>query len=135
MLHLLWESIGGTLSAAPFMREEHRRFEESVRAALSAADFARSFRSGAEATVDQALACVLDESAPVSGERAAGRGAPLTRREWQVADLVAEGLTNKQIAARLVIARRTAENHVERILGKLGFTSRTQLAVWVRTRT
>ncbi|MFE7614118.1 response regulator transcription factor [Streptomyces sp. NPDC057496] len=54
----------------------------------------------------------------------------LTRRESQVAELVAAGLTNKDITARLTIAQRTAENHVERILGKLGLTSRTQLAVW-----
>ncbi|MFC0112119.1 response regulator transcription factor [Kibdelosporangium aridum] len=57
--------------------------------------------------------------------------APLTRRERQVAELVAQGLSNKDIAARLVVAQRTAEGHVERILTKLGFTTRTQLAVWV----
>jgi DNA-binding NarL/FixJ family response regulator len=44
---------------------------------------------------------------------------------------VAEGLTNREIAERLVMARRTAEGHVARILGKLGFTSREQLAAWV----
>ncbi|MCE7001957.1 helix-turn-helix transcriptional regulator [Kibdelosporangium philippinense] len=57
--------------------------------------------------------------------------APLTRRERQVAELVAEGLSNKDIAARLVIAQRTAEGHVDRILTKLGFSTRTQLAVWI----
>jgi non-specific serine/threonine protein kinase len=54
----------------------------------------------------------------------------LTRRERQVADLVAQGLSNKDIAAKLVIAQRTAESHVENILTKLGFTSRTQIAAW-----
>jgi non-specific serine/threonine protein kinase len=48
-----------------------------------------------------------------------------------VAELVAEGLSNKAIANRLVIARRTAESHLDHILTKLGFTSRTQIAVWV----
>ncbi|MGW1409051.1 response regulator transcription factor [Streptomyces sp. NPDC002403] len=71
--------------------------------------------------VAQAMAYVLDDAAGTSG---------LTRRESQVAELVAEGLTNKDIAVRLTIAQRTAESHVERILGKLGLTSRTQLAVW-----
>jgi predicted ATPase/DNA-binding CsgD family transcriptional regulator len=56
---------------------------------------------------------------------------PLTPRERQIAELVAEGLSNKDIAARLVIATRTAEGHVERILVKLGFTSRTQIATWL----
>ncbi|MFE7647932.1 LuxR C-terminal-related transcriptional regulator [Streptomyces phaeoluteigriseus] len=55
----------------------------------------------------------------------------LTRREAQVAELVAEGLANQQIADRLVIARRTAEGHVERILSKLGFSNRSQIAAWV----
>ncbi|WP_371662300.1 LuxR C-terminal-related transcriptional regulator [Streptomyces sp. NBC_00280] len=62
-----------------------------------------------------------------------GHGTGLTRRETEVAALVAEGLANQQIADRLVIARRTAEGHVEHILGKLGFTNRTQIAAWVTT--
>jgi len=56
--------------------------------------------------------------------------APLTRRETEVAALVAEGLTNREIAARLFISERTAESHVEQIRNKLGFHSRTQIAVW-----
>jgi hypothetical protein len=44
---------------------------------------------------------------------------------------VAEGFTNRQIAERLYVAERTAETHVENILMKLGFTSRTQVARWV----
>ena len=55
----------------------------------------------------------------------------LTPRELEVAGLVAEGLSNKGIASRLVIAQRTAEAHVEHILEKLGFSSRTQIAAWV----
>ncbi|MFF8970611.1 ATP-binding protein [Streptomyces sp. NPDC014995] len=60
-----------------------------------------------------------------------GPAVRLTRREAQVAELVAEGLANQQIADRLVIARRTAEGHVERILSKLGFSNRSQIAAWV----
>ncbi|WP_137725332.1 ATP-binding protein [Prescottella subtropica] len=55
----------------------------------------------------------------------------LTRRERQVADLVAQGMTNRAIAETLVISPRTAEGHVERVLAKLGFGSRTQIAAWV----
>jgi non-specific serine/threonine protein kinase len=57
-------------------------------------------------------------------------GAPLTRRELQVARLIAGCRSNKQIAAELVISQRTAGNHVEHILTKLGFTSRAQVAAW-----
>jgi non-specific serine/threonine protein kinase len=47
-----------------------------------------------------------------------------------VVRLIAAGRSNKQIAAELVIAQRTAENHVEHIFTKLGFTSRAQVAAW-----
>lgn len=58
----------------------------------------------------------------------------LTRREREVANLVAQGLTNREIAARLFISERTAESHVEQIRGKLGFRSRSQIAAWVTTQ-
>ena len=55
---------------------------------------------------------------------------PLSRREREVAELVAQGLTNREIAERLFISERTAEGHVQSIRNKLGFTSRAQIAVW-----
>lgn len=58
----------------------------------------------------------------------------LTPREAEVASLVAEGLTNRQIAGRLFISERTAQNHVQHILTKLGFATRSQIAAW-RART
>jgi DNA-binding CsgD family transcriptional regulator/sugar lactone lactonase YvrE len=61
-------------------------------------------------------------------------GAPLSKREREVAALVAEGLTNREIAARLFISERTAEGHVETIRNKLGFHSRVQIAAWVSAR-
>ena len=55
----------------------------------------------------------------------------LTRRAFEVAELIAAGLTNRDIAARLVLSERTVEWHVEQIMNKLGFTSRSQIAAWV----
>ena len=55
----------------------------------------------------------------------------LTRREREVALLVARGLTNRQIAQELSVSRSTANNHVARILRKLGLHSRAQIAAWV----
>jgi DNA-binding CsgD family transcriptional regulator len=55
----------------------------------------------------------------------------LSSRELEVSALVAEGLSNRQIAQQLVISERTAQNHVQRILTKLGFTSRSQIAAWI----
>jgi DNA-binding CsgD family transcriptional regulator/tetratricopeptide (TPR) repeat protein len=56
---------------------------------------------------------------------------PLTKREREIATLVSRGLTSRQIAAAAHISERTAENHVQHILGKLGFSSRAQIAAWV----
>src|SRR6202158_1063548 len=59
-------------------------------------------------------------------------GAQLTRREKQVAELVADGFTTREIAERLVVSERTAEYHVEQIRNKLGFHSRRDIAAWVK---
>jgi DNA-binding CsgD family transcriptional regulator len=59
---------------------------------------------------------------------------PLTAREEQVAELVSRGLTNRAIAEALVVSERTAQNHVQHILTKLGFTARSQVAAWVVSR-
>jgi DNA-binding NarL/FixJ family response regulator len=58
-------------------------------------------------------------------------GPRLTDRELEVAELVAEGLTNSSIARRLSVAPRTAEAHVENIRRKLQVHSRAQIAAWV----
>jgi DNA-binding CsgD family transcriptional regulator len=69
------------------------------------------------------------------GKRAAARGGTgpqqLSPRELEVAELVAEGLTNSAIAARLFVSRATVSSHVTHILTKLGFSSRAQIAAWV----
>jgi non-specific serine/threonine protein kinase len=62
-------------------------------------------------------------------------GPHLTRRESEVARLVAAGLSNRQIADRLFISPRTAEYHVEQIRNKLGFHSRAQVAAWSAEKT
>jgi DNA-binding NarL/FixJ family response regulator len=58
----------------------------------------------------------------------------LTRREREVAKLVARGLTNRQIAEELVLSGRTVENHVSNILKKLHLSSRTEVAAWVEAQ-
>ena len=65
-----------------------------------------------------------------SGDAGAG---PLGKREADVARLVADGLTNKQIGTRLFISERTVDSHVRSILNKLGFNSRAQIAAWMAT--
>ncbi|PZF99163.1 response regulator transcription factor, partial [Nonomuraea aridisoli] len=83
---------------------------------------------------EEAVAYALRESRAAPDGGRSGSDGPLTRREAQIARLVAQGMTNKEIAASLVIAQRTAEGHIEHILTKLGFNSRAQIAVWVGQR-
>lgn len=68
---------------------------------------------------------------PISPKRAAKQAfAGLTVREREVAKLIAQGKSNREIANALVVSERTAETHVSSILSKQGFTSRTQIATW-----
>ncbi|HEV8562040.1 MAG TPA: LuxR C-terminal-related transcriptional regulator [Actinophytocola sp.] len=104
-----------------------------ARAAIGAEMFDAAFASGAGFGLDEAIGYALDEKsakARVRRSRPGERGG-LTRREREVAEFLARGMSNKEIAATLVIATRTVESHVENILAKLGFTSRTQVASWM----
>jgi DNA-binding CsgD family transcriptional regulator len=61
-------------------------------------------------------------------------GGVLSRREAEIAELVGRGLTNRQIAVSAHISERTVETHVGHVLAKLGFTRRSEIAVWVAGR-
>ena len=81
---------------------------------------------------DAAVRLALRESDQAEAPASDGaESALLGKRELEVARLVADGLSNKQIAARLFISDRTAATHVGNILNKLGFNSRAQVATWV----
>ncbi|WP_327144525.1 ATP-binding protein [Nocardia sp. NBC_01327] len=115
-----------------------------VRDALGEEGFRSAFGAGANMPLSEAIDYALGrtsapapEPVPATPKRvvhksaaAASETSVLTRREKDVARLVAAGHSNKRIAADLVISIRTAETHVEHILTKLGFTSRTQVAAW-----
>src|SRR5215470_4981498 len=70
-------------------------------------------------------------SEPINRFRHANRDHSLTTREVEIAQLVARGFTNRQIAAQLVIATGTADRHIANILTKLSFHSRSEIAAWV----
>jgi predicted ATPase/DNA-binding CsgD family transcriptional regulator len=93
-----------------------------------------AFAQGRAMSVEEAVGYALSrEGVPAAAERPpADRRTddPLTRREEEVAALVARGLTNRQIASELHLSERTVENHVSNILRKLRFASRAQVAAW-----
>jgi len=79
----------------------------------------------------QQASALLPRDEPLSPHRAAkGAFGGLTEREREVATLIAQGKANREIADILVVNYRTVEKHIENILSKLGFASRTQIAVW-----
>ncbi|TMG62512.1 MAG: helix-turn-helix transcriptional regulator [Chloroflexi bacterium] len=67
---------------------------------------------------------------PAPAEFGSGPGGAITRKEAEIAQLVYEGMRNREIAEKLVISERTVDNHVQHILTKLDFHSRSQIAAW-----
>lgn len=113
-----------TEAPAPF--EPLMSFDRAVEETL--AYLSAQLQSGRDEAAPREAAQTPD---PATRGRGAGpRVGGLTRREYEVATLVAYGYTNRQIAEQLVITEGTAENYVQHILGKLGFNNRAQIAVW-----
>ena len=136
----IWHRLGDISDPYPQILADRPVTREALRRALGDRDFDERLGRGRDMPLEYALRYAIDPGAAPDeveppGERATSRAASyaaaLTRREHEVARLVAEGLTDNQIAARLVISPRTAQGHVQKALVKLGLTSRTQLAMWV----
>jgi non-specific serine/threonine protein kinase len=107
------------------------RWLEQARAALGEERSAAAFAAGKSLDPEQVVAEILAGEPAKGGRSASSDGAELlTPREREVAALVAEGLTTRQIAERLVITQGTARVHIERILAKLHLHSRAQLSAW-----
>jgi non-specific serine/threonine protein kinase len=128
----VWRAMHISLSVFRGLGDFSDECKAQVRRRLGATAFDAAFRQGGKLTGAEALELALEErsAAPAAAGQAVA-ATPLTRREREIAELIAEGMSNREIAATLVIAQRTAEGHVEHILSKLGFTSRVQVAAWV----
>ncbi|PFG93090.1 non-specific serine/threonine protein kinase [Saccharopolyspora erythraea NRRL 2338] len=124
----LWQPLGTYLFGIRCYLDWHTAALARARGMLRVAELRSAEREGSSFTLAEAVADALGEREVVSP---ADVPAQLTRREREVADLVARGLSNRQIAQQLVIAKRTSDSHIEHILTKLGFSSRAQIAAWV----
>lgn len=102
----------------------------SIRQEMADEVYDRLIREGSQLSDRQAVDLGMARESPAK-DPAGEVPDPLTPRERQVAALVAKGLSNRDIASRLVISERTAESHLEHIRLKLGFTSRGQIAAWM----
>lgn len=127
----LWRAQGTGIDAfGPGLAGDARESRERILRVLGREEAEALMAETADLDLRQAIEVGLAELAltPVTTPAEAG----LTKREAQVAELVAEGLSNKQIATRLTISTRTVDGHVEHILAKFGVTSRGQVAVRLR---
>lgn len=116
--------------AFPTLLEHHDECDRKVRRTLPRGRVDAAHTTGAGFDLASAAAYALGESAPETTTANDTEPVELTRREREVSALVAQGLTNREIASVLVISKRTVDGHVEHILAKLGFTSRAQVAAW-----
>ena len=137
VLHGVSESVRTLLNAPQLMgtayREIVERAADTARSALGQERFDALARHGFAMPLPAALAVARGEApAWPAAEPAPGTEVkPLTRREKEIAALVAGGMGNREIAERLYLSKRTVDSHVEHIFAKLGFSSRTQLAGWI----
>jgi non-specific serine/threonine protein kinase len=129
---------------APLPPEPRSYYERSMSAARALpgegaweAAFAQGMAMSAEEAAEYALSeevAPAPESPPVGRETDEPLTDPLTAREREVAAMVAQGLSNRQIAQELYLSERTIENHVSKILRKLNLAARTEIAAWATER-
>ena len=102
-----------------------------ARAALPEGVADRAWESGRAMSAAQLIALAREAPGGPRGGKAANRAGGLSKRELDVARLVASGMTSRAIAERLFLSERTVESHLEHTMTKLGFSSRAQVAAWV----
>ncbi len=123
---------GAGARVMPFLAPLLVQAEGLAIAALGASQFEVEFAAGRRLSRDAAVRLALDKPAHVAAAASDQAGAGLlAKREAEVALLVSDGLSNKEIGARLFISEHTVDSHVRSILNKLGANSRAQIAAWI----
>jgi len=128
----VWHSIPAALPV-PLLRYREA-CAATARRALGERRWTSAVAAGRTLGRAAAVRAALGEEPATAVVRLVGEDAGLTARQREVVDLVAQGLTDREIAARLVISPRTAESHVQQVLTRLGLRSRAQIAAWAAGR-
>jgi DNA-binding CsgD family transcriptional regulator len=133
----LWTLLNAPVLMGPAYAEIRKSGTDTARNALGEERFDALVRHGYAVPLSVALAVAKGEAPagpPADTAEPGPGGKSLTRREREVAELVADGLGNREIAERLYLSKRTVDSHVEHVFTKLGFSSRAQLTAWVLER-
>jgi DNA-binding CsgD family transcriptional regulator len=126
---VLWDRAGQRLGGTAIMEELHQQAVKAAQDALGDDRYAALFRDGAGRPLDLVVRLAVTDADELPS--APGRQRPaglLTGRERQIAALVGEGMSNRDIAQQLGVSKRTVDAHLEHIFAKLGISSRVQLA-------
>ena len=138
----MWKRARIQLGSAALVKDFHQAAEQAARESLGDKRYAALAATGGRRPLAMVIGHAVADADELRGHEhggdpgleAAGAGGGLTSREHEIAILVASGLSNREIAGRLFISKRTVDAHVEHIFGKLGISSRVQLTVWLQDK-
>ena len=115
-------------------RQRHERSTKLTAARSGQRQFDAAFEQGLTMVTDDAIAFAMNDELPARQIEVKTRTKlPLTRRELEVAQLIAQEMSSRDIAAKLFLSERTVETHVTNMFNKLGLNSRVQLIRWLES--
>jgi non-specific serine/threonine protein kinase len=120
-----------SLTVLDLYRQQHERSVSLITRAIGQRTFDAVFARGRAMTIDEGVAFAVEDKQPREAPVKVASGTELTPRQLEIARLIADDLTNRQIADRLFLSERTVETHITNMLNKLGLSSRVQLSRWL----